>query len=117
MLYREYLPGDRFHYTEIKSGFDRLKKTMLDWMEKDKRTINVSDQSFEDIVQAYLTEIERKKLQGETDTGINDKNLQETLFSLFNAGAESTTNTIVFAVLYMVNFPDIQAKRLKTLSV
>ena len=56
----KYLPGDRFHYTEINSGFDRLKKTMLDWMEKDKRTINVSDQSFEDIVQAFLTEIERR---------------------------------------------------------
>ena len=79
-------------------------------MEKDKRKINVSDQSFEDIVQAFLTEIERKKLQGETDTSINGTNLQETLFSLFNAGAESTTNTIVFAVLYMINFPDIQAR-------
>ena len=106
----KYLPGDLFHYTEIKSGFDRLKKTILDWIERDKRKINVSDQSFEDIVQAYLTEIERKKLQGETDTSIDDTNLQETLFSLFNAGAESTTNTIVFAVLYMINFPDIQAR-------
>ena len=104
----KYLPGDLFHYTEIKSDFDRLKKTILDWIERDKRKINVSDQSFEDIVQAFLTEIERKKLQGETDTSIDDTNLQETLFSLFNAGAESTTNTIVFAVLYMINFPDIQ---------
>ena len=107
----KYLPGDLFHYKELKySIFHQIKKTMLDWMEKDMRKINVSDQSFEDIVQAFLTEIKRKKLQGVTDLSIEDKNLQETLFSLFNAGAESTTNTIVFAVLYMINFPDIQAK-------
>ena len=83
---------------------------MLDWMEKAKRTINVSDQSFEDIVQAFLTEIKRKKLQGVTDTSIDDKNLQETLFSLFTAGSETVANTIVFAVVYMINFPDIQAR-------
>ena len=83
---------------------------MLDWMEKDKRTINVSDQSFEDIVQVFLTEIKRKELQGVTDTSIDDKNLQETLFSLFTVGSETVANTIVFAVLYMNNFPDIQAR-------
>ena len=107
----KYLPCDLFHYKELKySIFDQIKKTMLDWMEKDKRTINVSDQSFEDIVQAFLTEIKRKKLQGVTDTSIDDKNLQETLFSLFTAGSETVANTIVFAVLYMINFPDIQAR-------
>ncbi|KAK3788828.1 hypothetical protein RRG08_059406 [Elysia crispata] len=106
----KYLPGDRFNYKELKSIIRQMRATILEWTEKDKRTINESDEAFEDIVQAFLTEIERKKSQGVKDTSLDDVNLLSSALSLFNAGTETVTNTIVFAVLYMINFPNIQAK-------
>ena len=106
----KYLPGDKFNYRELKSILGQMRKTILDWTEKDKRKVNISDQAFDDIVQAFLTEIERKKSQGVVDTTMDDANLLSSVLSLFNAGTETTTNTIVFAVLYMINYPDIQAK-------
>ena len=87
-----------------------MRKTILDWTEKEKRKVNISDQAFDDIVQAFLTEIERKKSQGVVDTTMDDANLLSSVLSLFNAGTETTTNTIVFAVLYMINYPEMQAK-------
>ena len=106
----KYLPGDKFNYRELKSILGQMRKTILDWTEKDKRNVNISDQAFDDIVQAFLTEIERKKSEGVVDTTMDDANLLSSVLSLFNAGTETTTNTIVFAVLYMINYPEMQAK-------
>ena len=106
----KYLPGDKFNYRELKSILGQMRKTILDWTEKDKRKVNISDQAFDDIVQAFLTEIERKKSQGVVVTTMDDANLLSSVLSLFNAGTETTTNTIVFAVLFMINYPEMQAK-------
>ena len=106
----KYLPGDRFNYRELRSVVGQMKNAILNWTEKDKRNVNVSDQGFVDIVQAFLTEIERKKSQGVANTSFDDVNLQSTLLNLFIAGSETVANTVVFAVLYMVNYPDMQGK-------
>ena len=106
----KYLPRDRFNYRELRSVVGQMKNTILNWTEKDKRNVNVSDQGFVDIVQAFLTEIERKKSQGVANTTFDDVNLQSTMLNLFIAGSETVANTIVFAVLYMVNYPDMQGK-------
>ena len=37
-------------------------------------------------------------------------NLKVTLFDLFLAGSETTSTTLNWAVLYMVRYPEIQAK-------
>lgn len=111
-----YFPGDLFHYKELVSIVQQLRATIVGWTEQDKRTINVSDEAFEDIVQAFLTEAERKKQQGITESTFGDVNLVSTALSLFNAGTETTTNTIVFAVLYMVCFPDMQDKLFKEIT-
>ena len=106
----KYLPGDRFNYRKLRSVVGQMKNTILNWTEKDKRNVNVSDQGFVDIVQVFLTEIERKKSEGVANTTFDDVNLQSTMLNLFIAGSETVANTIVFAVLYMVNYPDMQGK-------
>ena len=37
-------------------------------------------------------------------------NLKVTLFDLFLAGSETTSTTLNWAVLYMVRYPEVQAK-------
>ncbi|GFR68723.1 cytochrome P450 2J6 [Elysia marginata] len=106
----KYVPGDPLRYKELKSTLQKMRTTIVEWTEKEKRTVNISDEAFEDVVQAFLTEAERKKSQGVKDTSLDDANLLSSVLSFFNAGTETTANTIVFSVLYMVCFPDIQAK-------
>ncbi|GFR78503.1 cytochrome P450 2D6 [Elysia marginata] len=106
----KYLPGDLFHYRELKAIFIRMSTGMMDLVERDKIKVNLSDQAIEDVSQAFLTEIKRKESQGVVDTSFTDRNLQCSLVSLFNGGSETTTNTIVFALVYMVNFPQIQTR-------
>ncbi|GFO05885.1 cytochrome p450 2j2 [Plakobranchus ocellatus] len=106
----KYMPGDKFNYAELSSILRNMRETIWGWIDKDNRKINVSDQAFENLAQAFLTEIERKKRDGVTRTSLDEANLISSTLSLFNAGTETTTNTIVFAVLYMVNFPQMQSK-------
>ncbi|GFO38657.1 cytochrome p450 2b2 [Plakobranchus ocellatus] len=91
----------------------RDRETIWNWADKDNRKINLTGEAFENIVQTFLTEIEREKDKGFVNTSINEASLLSTLLSLFIAGSETIANTIVFAVLYMVNFPHLQDQRFR----
>ncbi|GFO38655.1 cytochrome p450 2j2 [Plakobranchus ocellatus] len=104
----KYVPDDRFKFNEVKSIFENLKETIWGWVDKDHREINLSDQEFHDVSHAFLTEIERKRRDAVASTTIDEANMLASMLALFNAGTETTANTIVFAVLYMVNFPHLQ---------
>ncbi|GFN92625.1 cytochrome p450 2j2 [Plakobranchus ocellatus] len=104
----KYMPGDMFKFNEVKSIIKNLKETIWGWVDKDHRVINLSDQGFDDVSHAFLTEIERKKRDAIASTTIDEANMLASMLALFNAGIETTVNTIIFAVLYMVNFPHLQ---------
>ncbi|GFO05890.1 cytochrome p450 2b19 [Plakobranchus ocellatus] len=106
----KYAPGDMFYYNELHSVLNNMRETVWGWFDRDNRKINVSDQAFEDLVQAFLTEIERRKEEHVVKTSLDEANLLSSMLNLFFAGTETTSNTIVFAVLYMVNFPHLQEK-------
>ena len=41
---------------------------------------------------------------------LGQDNLKVTLFDLFTAGSETTSTTLTWAALYMVRYPEVQAK-------
>ncbi|GFO38661.1 cytochrome p450 2u1 [Plakobranchus ocellatus] len=104
----KYMPGDMFKFKELMSIIKNLKETVWGWVDKDHREINLSDQEFNDVSHAFLTEIERKRRDAVASTTIDEKNMVASMVELFNGGTETTANTIVSAVLYMVNFPHLQ---------
>ncbi|XP_072044942.1 cytochrome P450 2U1-like [Amphiura filiformis] len=60
-----------------------------------------------DYIDVYLDEIEKRQtLNG--NSAVNDKNLLKTIGNLLDAGTETTSTTLRWAVLYMMAFPEIQ---------
>ncbi|XP_074447463.1 cytochrome P450 2J6-like [Larus michahellis] len=76
---------------------------------KEKRK---SDEN-KDFIDYYLDEIDKTK--GDADSTYDEENLIQTVFDLFLAGTETTSTTLLWALLYMVVYPDIQEKVQKEL--
>ncbi|NXV19889.1 CP2J6 protein, partial [Cepphus grylle] len=76
---------------------------------KEKRK---SDEN-KDFIDYYLDEIDKTK--GDADSTYDEENLTQTIFDLFLAGTETTSTTLLWALLYMVVYPDIQEKVQKEL--
>ncbi|NXV80057.1 CP2J6 protein, partial [Atlantisia rogersi] len=65
----------------------------------------------QDFIDYYLEEIEKVN----ADATYDEENLIQTIFDLFIAGTETTATTLRWALLYMVVYPDVQAKVQKEL--
>ncbi|NXD27928.1 CP2J6 protein, partial [Spelaeornis formosus] len=61
----------------------------------------------------YLDEIDKNK--GDPDAAYDEANLMQTVSDLLIAGTETTATTLLWALLYMVVYPDIQEKVQKEL--
>jgi cytochrome P450 len=61
-----------------------------------------------DFLDDFLHEMEKEKNNANT-TFFRDQ-LVTLVLDIFNAGAESTSNTIAFGLLYMILYPDVQEK-------
>ncbi|XP_063162790.1 cytochrome P450 2J4-like [Candoia aspera] len=61
-----------------------------------------------DFIQCYLAEIEKMKDQPKLP--YNEKNMVQSIFDLFLGGTETSSTTLNWGLLYMVLYPDIQAK-------
>ncbi|NXY35077.1 CP2J2 protein, partial [Pomatorhinus ruficollis] len=66
-----------------------------------------------DFIDYYLDEIDKTK--GDADATYDEVNLIQTAYDLCVAGTETTATTLLWALLYMVIYPDIQEKVQKEL--
>uniref|UniRef100_A0A0B7BN75 Cytochrome P450 n=1 Tax=Arion vulgaris TaxID=1028688 RepID=A0A0B7BN75_9EUPU len=104
----QYLPGDLFNAKKIinnvKTYFGMLKRFV-----REKKANAVDSIDPENFIEAYLSN-KNKKVDGVVSTNMNDDNLSKIIIDLFAAGTETTSNTIYWCVLYMLNYPEIQDK-------
>ncbi|KAE8633029.1 hypothetical protein XENTR_v10001751 [Xenopus tropicalis] len=75
--------------------------------------INSSKDDPQDMIDYYLTQIEKTK--HELDTTFDEENMIQVVIDLFIAGTETTAISLQWALLYMVAFPEIQKKVQKEL--
>ncbi|KAM6938882.1 cytochrome P450 2J2-like [Lycodopsis pacificus] len=75
-----------------------LKEHKQNWDPSDKR----------DYIDCYLKEIQMSK--GQADDTFDEENLVVCVKDLFVAGSETTSTTLRWAFLFMVKYPEIQAK-------
>ncbi|NXR66651.1 CP2J6 protein, partial [Rhadina sibilatrix] len=96
---------------KFKSCLDFMNALLAKELEshKGKRKINEN----RDFIDYYLDEIDKTK--GDAGATYNEVNLIQTVLDLFIAGTETTTTTLLWALLYMVIYPDIQEKVQKEL--
>ncbi|XP_015680049.1 cytochrome P450 2J5 [Protobothrops mucrosquamatus] len=74
-------------------------------IEEHKATVTPGDPR--DFTDAYLEEIQKPERKG---SSFEEEQLQVLLFDLLIAGAETTSGTLQWALLYLVAFPEIQEK-------
>uniref|UniRef100_A0A7N8XS13 Cytochrome P450 2J2-like n=1 Tax=Mastacembelus armatus TaxID=205130 RepID=A0A7N8XS13_9TELE len=77
-----------------------IKKHKEDWDPSEPRNF----------IDCYLKEIHRVKTDGEVDTDFHEDNLVMCSFDLFGAGTETTSTTLLWALLYMATYTEIQEK-------
>lgn len=61
-----------------------------------------------DLIDMYLVEMLAQEAAGETDSSFSEDYLFYIIGDLFIAGTDTTTNTVLWIMLYMVVYPDIQ---------
>ncbi|XP_073523956.1 cytochrome P450 2J4-like isoform X2 [Phyllobates terribilis] len=73
----------------------------------------ISSEEPQDVIDYYLSRIEKSKTY--TDSTFDEENLLAVITDFFGAGTETTTISLLWGILYMVAYPDIQKRVQKEL--
>ncbi|XP_033748007.1 cytochrome P450 2U1-like [Pecten maximus] len=88
--------------TEIKA-YGMLSRYIENQLEEHRSTFDNSN--IRDFIDIFLgTE------KNGSDSDITTKQMVQVIIDLFNAGTDTTSNTLEWAALYMISFPDVQGK-------
>ncbi|XP_062338350.1 cytochrome P450 2J2-like [Osmerus eperlanus] len=97
------LPGP---HNIIFSNYARLIFFLRKEIEKHKRDWDPFNHR--DFIDTYIAEIDKRK--NDIEAGFNSENLAFCTLDLFEAGTETVTNTLRFALLYMMKYSEVQEK-------
>ncbi|XP_063397375.1 cytochrome P450 2J2-like [Mytilus trossulus] len=101
------------HIPKVKSRCDHCieqNNLIRAWFQKqiDEHKETLKEDHWRDFIDAYLVQI--KKMKRESDTQFTEENLKYVILDLFSGGTETTSSTIGWAVLCLVNHLEIQEK-------
>ncbi|XP_078486709.1 cytochrome P450 2F3-like [Ciona intestinalis] len=88
---------------DIKESFGKIKKFVKAEIEQHRQ--NLDHKNPRDYIDCYLNE-----LQMNDQSELSELGLEMSIMDLFQAGTETTSTTLRWAILYMVNNPNIQEK-------
>nr|XP_020514919.1 cytochrome P450 2J6-like [Labrus bergylta] len=98
----KHMPGP---HNKMFDNFDILKEFLSQEVQRHKKNLDHNDPR--DYIDAFIIEMEKHK---ETDVGFNEINLAVCSLDLFLAGTETTSTTLLWALVYLINNPEIQEK-------
>ncbi len=86
-----------------------MKKFLFSMIDQHKETCDPN--AHRDFIDAYLCEIERRKLQTDSESSMfTERYLYHILNDMIFAGTETMSSTIRWGLLYMIVYPEIQEK-------
>ncbi|XP_046580743.1 LOW QUALITY PROTEIN: cytochrome P450 2U1-like [Haliotis rubra] len=103
-----FLPGDPFKFKKIVNNAS-LVETLLTQPSMKEHLKTHDDNDVEDFLGAYIKEMRHRQQQNE-DTSMDFENLNRVIANLFVAGTETTATSIRWALVYFLNYPDVQEK-------
>ncbi|XP_034556012.1 cytochrome P450 2J6-like [Notolabrus celidotus] len=98
----KHLPGP---HNKMFSHFDTLHEFISQEVQKHK--IDLDPNNPRDYIDAFIIEMEKHT---DTTMGFSETNLAMCSLDLFLAGTETTSTTLLWAFVYLINNQDIQAK-------
>ncbi|KAG8223772.1 hypothetical protein J437_LFUL001492 [Ladona fulva] len=82
----------------------RVQTFLMEEIRKHKESLDSN--SPRDFIDVYLTEMEKQKFNKQST--FEERQLVETCLDLFVAGSDSSFSLLVFSILFMVLYPDVQ---------
>ncbi|KAL3883905.1 hypothetical protein ACJMK2_030135 [Sinanodonta woodiana] len=105
----QYLPGDLLGNKTILEHTKVFQKLYDDLYESHQSTLD--DNNPRDFMDLYLTEMKKNSTLPNKEENTYSKNqLKALVGDLFGAGTETTSTTLLWAVLYLLHYPDVQEK-------
>uniref|UniRef100_A0A0B7BVS1 Cytochrome P450 n=1 Tax=Arion vulgaris TaxID=1028688 RepID=A0A0B7BVS1_9EUPU len=104
----EYIPGDYFNAKKLVTSLKAVMSSLGKFVDAKKEHFGDSSE-VSDLIDAYNKE-KNKKIQAGVSTYLDKKNLVRTMMDLFQGGTDTTSITICWVILYMLNYPEIQEK-------
>uniref|UniRef100_A0A3B5K4K3 Cytochrome P450, family 2, subfamily N, polypeptide 13 n=1 Tax=Takifugu rubripes TaxID=31033 RepID=A0A3B5K4K3_TAKRU len=98
----KHLPGP---HNKVFSHYNHLKDFMNEEIQNHKKNLNHNNPR--DYIDAFIIEMDKNK---DTNLGFTETNLVLCSLDLFLAGTQTTATTLLWALVYLINNPDIQEK-------
>ncbi|XP_027883530.1 cytochrome P450 2J6-like [Xiphophorus couchianus] len=98
----KYLPGP---HNKIFSSYNAVRELLLEEIQKHKKDLDPSNPR--DYIDTFLIEMENHK---DSNLGFTESNLAFCSFDLLVAGTETTATTLLWALLYLTKYPEVQEK-------
>ncbi|XP_046583344.1 cytochrome P450 2J4-like [Haliotis rubra] len=103
-----HLPGDPFKFRKTMDNVNIVDNLLIKPLVQDHLD-DQDEENRDDFIHVYLKEMRRRQQKQETTT-LDLENLARTISDLFVAGTETTATTIRWALVYFLNYPDVQEK-------
>lgn len=101
----EHLPGDPFNFKKIFKNIENMEEFLSTAVRDHMRAYK--ETNINDFIDAYIKEMKLRE-KTDPDTSLNEEQLSKVIGDLLIAGTETTTSTILWALVYMLHYPDIQ---------
>ena len=105
------LPTFKEYYEHVVQNSRDCEEFFMKLINDHKKKVNLeSDQDPVDYVEAYMKEQYRLRKNGDKSNLYSDKQLYGMVFDLWVAGQETSSTTLSWLFLYIINRPDMQKK-------
>lgn len=105
----KYLPGDLFHARQLASS----AKTVSDIFREKYLQVQSNDNSEEENTDSFIAVYRKtrsQKIAAGIKTYMDEKNLAKIIFELVLAGSETSSSTIIWCIIYVLQDASIQKK-------
>nr|ARE68678.1 methyl farnesoate epoxidase [Epicauta chinensis] len=100
-----FVAPDVCGYNKIVSILTRMWEFLEETIDQHKRTLCGSHAR--DLIDAFL---QKMNVKNDNDASFTDDQLMSLCLDLFMAGSETTSNTLGYSVIYMLQYPEVQKR-------
>ncbi|BFZ13148.1 hypothetical protein BsWGS_16188 [Bradybaena similaris] len=104
-----YLPGDMFKLKIIKERANYIVNSFIKVNIQKCRSENIQGHTEDNFITMYSALSNKKRLEGQS-TYLDDDNLIKSIHDMFGAAVDTTSNTLLWCILYFLHYPETQEK-------